>query len=209
MIWISSVFTLISFFYSSYAFIYYNSSLEFLIMHDYSIWKLTTLHKRLLIWWGWKRERHLYERERFSFLNVKASQHLGCRYNIPFINSPRPNGFNKVEKIRWVKIRLGDIYLMSGIMGSLAGHDLLKQMVLIKYFKPHIDVVFWSHEQCFFARAVVRRRSLFCTPWACKLNSTFNRKVTKYFLCASKSLASKCVLWCYLGGGGDRSAAGM
>lgn len=87
-------------------------------------------------------------------------------------------------------------------MGSLAGHDLLKQMVLIKYFKPHIDVVFWSHEQCFFARAVVRRRSLFCTPWACKLNSTFNRKVTKYFLCASKSLASKCVLWCYLGGGG-------
>lgn len=85
-------------------------------------------------------------------------------------------------------------------MGSLAGCDLLKQMVLIKYFKPHIDVVFWSHKQCyFFARAVVRRRSLFCTPWACKLNSTFNRKVTKYFLCALKSLTSKCVLWCGLG----------
>lgn len=37
---------------------------------------------------------------------------------------------------------------------------------------------------------------LVSTPWACKLNSKFNRKVTKYLLSALKSLASKRVLWC-------------
>lgn len=67
-------------------------------------------------------------------------------------------------------------------MRSLTGHYLLKQMVLIKYFKLHVDAVLWSQKQCFVCWAVVQRRSLCSTPWACKLNSKFNSKVTKYFL---------------------------
>lgn len=57
-------------------------------------------------------------------------------------------------------------------------------MALIKYFKPYGHMVFGPISKALFARAVFQWRSLFRTPWALKLKSKFNRKVTKYFLSA-------------------------
>lgn len=85
----------------------------------------------------------------------KSQPAVGCRHNIPFINSPRLNGFNKVEK-NWMSQNLGDTYLMSGILGNMAGHDLLKQMVPIKYFKPYVAIVLCPISNALFARAVVQ-----------------------------------------------------
>lgn len=51
---------------------------------------------------------------------------------------------------------LGDTYLMSGILGNMAGHDLLKQMVPIKYFKPYVAIVLCPISNALFARAVVQ-----------------------------------------------------
>lgn len=79
---------------------------------------------------------------------------------------------------------------MAGIIG-LASHDLLKQVVLINTSNLMQMQASSPISNALFARS--------CRPtWACKLNSKFNRKVTKYFLSALKSLASKRMLCVWL-----------